>query len=158
MTSKEKRFVELVLSGEAACRAYVLAGWKARGDAARVGASKVMRRRHVSEWMKQERRRMAEAHQIHVTEVLAYLRDVIFTSISDVDGSSPLVEIEDHSSPAEGVARYRRVMVSKLQAVALLSRLMGWTATPKKPEAEGDGFEILLGMIHADPSPVQSVR
>lgn len=76
LNPRQERFVTLVASGLPAGRAYEQAGYQARGNAADVGASKLVRNPKVAEALNRERRAGSEASRLTRDEKLGILEEI----------------------------------------------------------------------------------
>lgn len=74
---RQQRFVDLVCAGVPAGRAYEQAGYTSRGNAAEVGASKLVRNAKVARALEAEREASRERSDLKRGEKLAILADIV---------------------------------------------------------------------------------
>lgn len=121
VNDRQRRFAEILVSGTPGSRAYIEAGYDAKGNAAEVNAHKLLRNAKVAAFVKVLRLDASRAGIIDREAVLQYLSDVLRTPIGDVRADSVLCQklaIDDKGARIE--------MPSKLGAVSELAKILGW--------------------------------
>lgn len=139
ITDKMRMVCEGVVSGFPAGRAYERAGYAARGDAADVAASKLLRKPKVAEYLALLREQASAKAEFTRDDLVGWLVDVIRTPISEVGEGHRLaqkVKVDEVSTLIE--------MPGKLGAAKQLADIMGWT---KPQEVKVDLSEKLADII-----------
>jgi phage terminase small subunit len=151
LSARETAFVEALLGRGAdgkpmaASQAYQAAGYRAKGNAAEVAASRMLRKAKVAAKIKQRRREIAEASQIEKWQLVDWLSRALLTPIGEIDADSDLAQEVTEESVGEEILRTKTKVVGKIEAGKLLATLLNWTE-PEKHEVK---FEIVIGG-HAD--------
>lgn len=153
LNDRQRMFAELVVSGMPAGRAYEQAGYKSRGAAADVNASKLIRNPKVSKFMAELREKAMESAQMSLNEALAFLADAIRTPVGEVDENHPLCQEwvrQEVGDGGENVSTWtiRTKMVGKLEAVKQLALMMGWNK-PEEHKHQVDGLTTLMEKLRA---------
>jgi hypothetical protein len=122
INDRMRRVCELVVSGHPAGRAYELAGYTARGDAADVCAAKMLGKAKVKEYLAMLRAQASVKAEFTRDDLVGYLVQVIKTPVGEVGEKSQLAQRV--KVDAEG--GFLVEMPSKIQAAKQLAEVMGW--------------------------------
>lgn len=139
ITDRMRSVCQHVMSGMPAGRAYERAGYAARGDAADVAASKLLRIPKVAEYLEMLRADAAKKAEFERDDLVRFLVDVIKTPVSEVGQGSRLaqkVKVDEAGMMIE--------MPGKLGAAKQLADIMGWN---KPQEVKVDLSEKLADII-----------
>ncbi|MES2920086.1 MAG: terminase small subunit [Verrucomicrobiota bacterium] len=139
LNPRQRRFVELFTGGMAAGRAYVAAGYEAKG--ADQAASLLLRNIKVLAAIKATQQKAAEKAEMERGDLVSYLVEVIRTPIGQISENHRLCE-SWQMDPATGALRVR--MPSKLAAAKQLADIMGWN---RPQEVKLDLSEKLADII-----------
>lgn len=147
ISARQRKFVDLVLAGRAAGRAYEQAGYSARGMNANSEASKLLKKPNISQYLKAERKKLAEASQIEKWELIEFLTRAIRTPIGELNQNDDLVQEVTKDEVGEQTIRTKIKMVGKLDAAKQLATLLNWNA-PVKVEVDGTAeLAELIGLV-----------
>lgn len=165
LNDRQRRFVELVVLGRAAGRAYEEAGYDARGAVADQAASRLLRNVKVVSYREFLRNQARESSQMSLDEMVAYLTNVLRTPVGAVDQNHPLcqeyvhVQADDDEAEEEMVDLFgdtvsskpkkiiRVKMVGKLDAGKMLIGLMGWNKPQQVELGADDALSALISGV-----------
>lgn len=140
INDRMRRVCELVVSGHPAGRAYELAGYASRGEAADVCASQLLAKPKVAKYLATLRAEASIKAEFTRDDLVGFLVQVIKTPVGEVGEKNPLaqrVKIE-----AEG--GFLIEMPNKMAAAKQLAEVMGWN---KPQEVKVDLSEKLADII-----------
>jgi len=138
---RERKFADMMLMGDvAAGRAYEKAGYTAKGASADTMACLLLKKAKVSDYMKTERRKAAEANQIERWEVVGFLAKVIKTPVGMLQQDSDIAQ-EWREEMSETGGRTIVKMPDKIAAAKQLCQMLGWN----EPEQHKVSFEVVIG-------------
>lgn len=140
INDRMRRVCELVVTGHPAGRAYELAGYTARGDAADVCAAKMLGKAKVKEYLSRLREAASKTAEFTRDDLVGYLVQVIKTPVGKVGQESELAQRV--KVDAEG--GFLVEMPSKIAAAKQLAEVMGWN---KPQEVKVDLSEKLADII-----------
>ena len=165
LNDRQRRFVELVVLGRPAGRAYEEAGYDARGAVADQAASRLLRNVKVVSYREFLRNQARESSQMSLDEMVAYLTNVLRTPVGAVDQNHPLcqeyvhVQADDDEAEEEMVDLFgdtvsskpkkiiRVKMVGKLDAGKMLIGLMGWNKPQQVELGADDALSALISGV-----------
>lgn len=139
ITDRMRMFCEGIMSGFTAVAAYERAGYSARGDAADVCASKLIRIPKVAAYLETLRAQAIAKAGFTRDDLVGWLVDVIKTPVSEVGEGHRLaqkVKVDEMGMMIE--------MPGKLGAAKQLAEVMGWN---KPQEVKVDLSEKLADII-----------
>jgi len=138
LSMQQLRFIEGYVAGKPAKRAYIDAGYKARGNVAETNAARMLRNAQVATEIETIRREAANRIQITAERVLQELARIAFSNIGhlfDDEGNLlPFDELDPDTTAAlsvfdvckkERVSRIRVKLWSKTTALELLGKQLG---------------------------------
>jgi hypothetical protein len=141
LNERQRRFVDAVTAGTPAGRAYEAAGYAAKGAAADVSASKMLRFPKVAAAIAAERERMRTRARMSKDDAVDWLCDVMRTPLAEVDERSLLAQEVVRDELGEALVRTRIKMVPKLDSLRELAKLLGWY----EPERHDHAFNVVIG-------------
>ena len=151
LSPKQKRFVELVvLEGMNGQEAYENAGYRARGNAAKTSASRLLTDANAKAYRAELEEERTRASILKSFELDHFLSQIITTPIGEIDENSPLcvaykirrMEGKDGEGPTEEIIEVKKA--DPLRAVDQLKKTFGDYA-PEKVEHTHNGLETLFG-------------
>ncbi len=146
LSIRQSKFVDLVLRGIPHGTAYEEAGYKARGDVADTCAARLLRNARVSKAIREARKELALASAMSREQMIAYLNSIMMTPIGHLTPDSPLIQKMTTSSV--GQTNYVSIeMVSKIEAVKLLCKIMGWTSNERISEPVSTKVSQIIHLI-----------
>jgi hypothetical protein len=129
MSSKQTVFAQGVAAGSSPTQAYLAAYGRNHGS----DAAKQLKRPGVAEEIERLRAANRESCQLERKDLVDYLTAILFTPVAHVDAEHLLAESYD--AYRDGDREWVKVkMVSKMEAVRTLCRMMGWWEADKTPE------------------------
>lgn len=140
INDRMRRFCELVVSGHPAGRAYEMAGYTARGDAADQNASQLLRKPKVAAYLQTLREQASKKAEFSRDDLVGFLVSVIKTPVGEVGVNSVLAQ--KCKVDAEGSLLIE--MPSKILAAGKLAEIMGWN---KPAEVKVDLSEKIADII-----------
>jgi len=136
---RQRRFCEFVMRGLAAGRAYEAAGYEAKGDAADVQASKLLRNPKVAKYLDALRGEAVEVAGKDRDHMIARLWEILETPVGKINANHPLCQ---EFRADEGGMSIK--MPSKLGAAKQLCAVLGWN---KPQEVKVDATEAFSDML-----------
>lgn len=140
LNDRMRRVCELVVAGKPAGRAYELAGYAARGDAADVNASKLLRTPKVAEYLQKLRDEASVVAEYTRDDLVGFLVEVIKTPVGNIGEKSPLAQ----KVKVDEAGGFLIEMPNKMAAAKQLAEVMGWN---KPQEVKVDLSEKLADII-----------
>jgi len=140
INDRMRRVCELVVSGHPAGRAYELAGYSARGDAADQNASQLLRKPKVAAYLQTLRDQASKNAEFSRDDLVGFLVKVIKTPISEVGQDSQLAQ----KCRVDAEGGFLVEMPGKILAAKQLAEIMGWN---KPQEVKVDLSEKLADII-----------
>lgn len=132
---RQQRFVELVVSGMPAGRAYEAAGFSARGNAAEVNAARLLRKAQIVSAVETLRSSDAKKASLDRAEAIQILGDIIRSKPSDATMDNPLCEVR--MSKAGPFAAFP----DKARCLERLAKMLGWD----EPEKHQLDVNVVIG-------------
>lgn len=129
LTSKQTVFAKGVAAGSSPTQAYLAAFGRNHGS----DAAKLIKRPYVAEEIERLRASNREACHLERKDLVDYLTAILFTPVARVDAEHLLAESYEAYRDG-GKERVKVKMVSKMEAVKTLCRMMGWWEADKTPE------------------------
>lgn len=139
INDRMRRFAELVVQGHPAGRAYELAGYSARKDAADQNASQLLRKPKVADYLQSLREAASKNAEFGRDDLIGFLVQIIKTPVSEVGQDSRLaqkVKVDEMGMTVE--------MPGKMLAAKQLAEIMGWN---KPQEVKVDVSEKMADII-----------
>jgi hypothetical protein len=137
MTSKQTTFAQGVAAGSSPTQAFLAAyGRQHPSDAA-----KQMKLPYVAEEIERMREANRSVCDLERKDLIGYLTAILFTPVARVDGEHPLAEAYELYQDGEK-RRVKVKMVSKVEALKALCRMMGWWEEDKSREDRETVFYI----------------
>ena len=140
INDRMRRVCELVVSGHPAGRAYELAGYSARGDAADQNASQLLRKPKVADYLARLRQEASKTAEFSRDDLVGFLVKVIKTPVGQVGQDSDLAQ----KVKVDMEGGFLVEMPGKIQAAKQLAEIMGWN---KPQEVKVDLSEKLADII-----------
>ena len=140
INDRMRRTCELVVSGHPAGRAYELAGYTARGDAADVCAAKMLGKAKVKQYLATLREAASKNADFSRDDLVGFLVKVIKTPVGQVGQDSDLAQ----KVKVDMEGGFLVEMPGKIQAAKQLAEIMGWN---KPQEVKVDLSEKLADII-----------
>jgi phage terminase small subunit len=139
INDRMRRFAEFVVQGHPAGRAYELAGYNARKDAADQNASQLLRKPKVADYLQSLREAASKNAELGRDDLIGFLVQIIKTPVSEVGQDSRLaqkVKVDETGMTVE--------MPGKMLAAKQLAEIMGWN---KPQEVKVDVSEKMADII-----------
>lgn len=140
INDRMRRVCELVVSGHPAGRAYELAGYSARGDAADACAAKMLGKAKVRHYLETLREEASAKAEFKRDDLVGYLVQVIKTPVGEVGQLSCLAQ----RAKVDAEGGFLIEMPNKMAAAKQLADIMGWN---KPQEVKVDLSEKLADII-----------
>ena len=149
LTSKQTKFARGVAAGASPTEAFGAAYGRHNAS----DASKQMRLPYVAEEIERMRAVNRAAFDLGRKDMILYLTTILFTPVGMVDAGHLLAEsYEAYRDGAKERVKVR--MVSKIEAVKALCRMMGWWEADKPAEDRETIFYIKKMWEDGDPQPI----
>lgn len=136
ISDQQQRFLDFLMAGMPAGRAYEKAGYVARGAVADVNAARLLTNAKVKAAHAAMREEAAARAGMTRDELVNYLVDVVRTPVGRVDATSPLAQ--EWRMDEKGMTVK---MPNKLMAAKQLADILGWNE-PEKVKVE---YEVVIG-------------
>lgn len=146
LSTQQRRFCELFLSGQPAARAYRLAGYDCAPETSHTNSIRLLKNPSISKHLEKERARLATVSGVEREHLVQYLVRAIFTPISEIGPECDLCQ-EHHVEENEFGTKTRSKSVSKLEAAKQLCAIMGWNAPLEIQHQAADPLLELLSSI-----------
>lgn len=135
LNDRQRRFVELLVSGMAAGRAYEAAGYDAKGRQADAAASRLLTNASIKAEVKSMRGEAKRSAKISRDEAIEMLTDILMSKPNQASMKNPLCELK--MSKAGPYAAFP----DKSRAMERLAKMLGWDE-PEKHKLE---VEVTIG-------------
>lgn len=149
---RQRRFAELIVSGETAKTAYFGAFPRCRSPkTAETEGCKLLKNPKVAAFIKELRGEVAELVKSNLvaekSEALEFLTKVLRTPIGEIDKTSVLGQEFTVDQINEEVIRTKVKMPDKLRAIERMAKMLGWDEAEKHQHEAGDALASLIASI-----------
>lgn len=143
LNDRQRRFAELIVSGETAKAAYFGSFPRCKAEkTAETEGCKLLKNPKVARFIKKLRAEVALAVKSSLVaekkEALEFLTTLLRTPIGDVDKKSILCQEFTTDEIGEAVLRTKVKMPDKLRAIERMARMLGWDEAEKHQHEAGD--------------------
>jgi phage terminase small subunit len=138
---RHQRFADFVLRGSSLLDAYLSAGFKAKGKAAKSAASRLRQHPDVAAYITAVQKIAATGSVMDRQEAMEYLTRNVRTPIGEIDESSDLAQEVTRDEVGEETIRTKIKMPGKIEAIDRLAKMLGWF----EPEVQKVQFEVIIG-------------
>lgn len=152
---RHQRFADLVLRGRSLLDAYLSAGFKAKGKAAKSAASRLRQHPDVNAYITAIQKQSAEESLLTVQEKRSFLARVVRTRHAEIDPRDPedpngdmIVSVSETTGEVSNSLRVEKY--SALKAIEIDNKMAGHNAPDKMEHSASGDLAALMMRIRAN--------